>query len=290
MSTLCDAAVLACDLARTPTGADVADVLLQAFAFAPRPGAPAPALDLELERLRGVVRALDAVRPEAAVMAETVARLAEHCALVEGQTPRSVEALRDGGRALTGIRLLSLHDIGAMLVLEVLADDPAAALAAADAVSARVLQPALGAAQVARLTQRWDALVGPLPGTADLTGLGRPDLLRDLFEQLQTCDAGTWDRVLQAYRGGRRDGVMDWAPLMHEACVAVHSAGLTRPVAAAQVSAARAVLANPSLAAADRASVMPAVTARVQGLAAEGVAPAAVCGRLGWSWTSSTSA
>lgn len=267
MTSLVDAPVLACDLARTPAGGQVADVLLQALSAVPRPDVRSGMLDLRLERLRGVVRKLDRVA-------------VDDPAPSEGLTGPGVET-----RALAGVRLLGLQDITAMLVLDVLPDDPLAALAAADAVAGHIMRPMLDRTEVALLLVGWSQLAGPMPAVPELDGLPDPAALRDLLEQLQTVDADTFRRVHRAYRTQRRADGACWAPMMHVACRAVAAAGLARPVAAAQLAAVRALLANTALHPGDRSGVMPAITAHVQALAGAAATPREVCERLSRAWT-----
>jgi hypothetical protein len=246
--SIVSAGVLALDLVRHPSGAQVAD-----------------AVDRVLCLRRSDLRALAEARA-----AETGA---DHAAarqlLLEAarERPRPEPLLRgvtalvadlgDAGEAAVALEALSealVGDLDGLLDLlrrEAPLDDPdvpaAATEACLDAVAAAWVGAGAGPAALAvgqALRRAFDEALPPWapPLPDDGYGPHAPDV-RDVLDAVVRLDDDAWARVEAAHRAAR--GRRTWSEAMHVACRAAHEDDRLPAVARAQLAAARALRLSP---------------------------------------------
>lgn len=216
MYSLLSAAVLACDVARHPHGAQLADTVDRLLALTPCEaaaiGPPAP----EQVRRRALEVAADPPRVALALREAVAAGRGLSAATLEG--------------SLVG----TLVDLHALVRREVALTGPALQVAL-DAVTVAWQGPRVPLLDREELTAPWVGALDPVPPAlphapyaATLTGL-LEEVLRRRPEQ--------WRRSVTAHRA--RGGALRWSDAAHQACAAAVDAGRLREVARAQLAAAR---------------------------------------------------
>lgn len=238
MYTLVSASVLALDLARHPNGAGLADVLDRALVLDVRgTGCSDPAV-VDLERAAARERLLTAAR-HAPGMASALRAASASLGTAAGAVAAHLLRAALVGRLDDLVRLLTTSLDGAghpREVADVVVDRAVAAWVQEDDTAY--------AADVARLTVPWDALVGEVPPLPPSSG-DVPALLT-LLEAVGRADRAAWD-ALDAAHTAQHTG-LSWSQSMHAASRAAVEQDRTGPdrvvdVARWQLSAVRAIAA-----------------------------------------------
>ena len=239
--SLVSASVLACDLARHPRGAAVADVVDRVLVL----GAADLGTGAGAEVRARVLSALAGAPRMSRLMDGVTATLAE------GLPDRRTSAvLLD---ALAETPLGGLADLHRMLALE------GAGQVALDAVTVAWAGRDAGLHDLQELQRPWREAVDPVP-PAPPAFAGLPDLLDDVARR----SPAQWRRTAEAH--GAQRGTLTWSRQMHAACRAAFEADRLVEVARAQLAAARALRLSGASTGPDAHAVAMAVTAAVQGL------------------------
>ena len=262
MYTLVSASVLALDLTRHPSGAQVADVLDRALAL--DTAAPPRVLDLERAAARTRLLAVAATAPRLAEALEAVSRSLG--------TPDGSGAAQVLSAALVG----RLPDLVALLerelgqerglpqgVVDAAVDGVVAAWASAD--------DAAGAVDVEVLSTPFAEVAGELPAAPPQSGAVRE--LMVLLETVARADAAQWASLDTAHGLGHSG--LQWSELVHAASRAAVERGRTVDVARWQLSAVRAAHSAVRLPGTSTGAAMSLVGA-VQALAVVDVLPSDV--------------
>ena len=262
MYTLVSASVLALDLTRHPSGAQVADVLDRALAL--DTAAPPRVLDLERAAARTRLLAVAATAPRLAEALEAVSRSLG--------TPDGSGAAQVLSAALVG----RLPDLVALLerelgqerglpqgVVDAAVDGVVAAWASAD--------DAAGAVDVEVLSTPFAEVAGELPAAPPQSGAVRE--LMVLLETVARADAAQWASLDTAHGLGHSG--LQWSELVHAASRAAVVSGRTVDVARWQLSAVRAAHSAVRLPGTSTGAAMSLVGA-VQALAVVDVLPSDV--------------
>jgi hypothetical protein len=236
---LVSASVLACDLARHPSGAAVADVVDRVLALGDADlGTPAAAAVRErvLSSLAGaprMSRLLDGVT----------------ATLAEGLPDRSTSQVMIS--ALVETPLGGLDDLHRMLELE------GAGQVALDAVTVAWAGRQADLGDLHELQRPWREAIDPVPPAPPrIAGLS------ELLEQIPHRSRQQWQRTVDAH--GAQRGTFAWSEQMHEACGAAFEADRLTEVARAQLAAARALRLSGASTGPDAHAVAMATTAAVQ--------------------------
>ena len=241
MYSLVSAAVLACDLARHPSGAAVADVVDRVLVLG-RADLGAPASEAVRERVLASV----AGAPRMSRLMDGVT-----ATLAEGLPDRQTSAvLLD---ALTETPLGGLQDLHRMLVLE------GAGQVALDAVTVAWAGREAALGDLHELQRPWRDAVDPVPPAAPpVPGL------TDLLDAIPHRSPAQWRRTADAH--GAHRGTLAWSRQMHEACWAAFHADRLVDTARAQLAAARALRLSGASTGPEAHAIAMAVTAGVQAL------------------------
>lgn len=239
--SLVSAAVLACDLARHPSGAAVADVVDRVLALGDADlgtGASPEVRERVLSALAGAPR---------------MSRLMDGVvgALADGPPDSTTSAVLL--EALTETPFGGLEDLHRMLVLE------GAGQVALDAVTVAWAGREADLQDLWELQRPWRDAIDPVP-PAPPSFPGLPDLLDDVARRTPA----QWARTAEAH--GAHRGSLNWSRQMHEACRAAFEADRLVAVARAQLAAARALRLSAASTGPEAHAVAMAVTAAVQGL------------------------
>jgi hypothetical protein len=239
--TLVSAAVLACDLARHPSGAAVADVVDRVLALGRADlGTPAAAgtRDRVLASLAGaprMSRLLDGVSATLGL------------GLPDRRTSRVILA------TLAETPLGGLEDLHRMLTIE------GAGQVALDAVTVAWAGREADLHDLHELQRPWREAVDPVPPAPPVFP-GLSELLDDVARRTPE----QWRRTAAAH--GSRRGSFAWSRQMHEACWAAFDSDRLTEVARAQLAAARALRLSGASTGPDAHAVAMATTAGVQAL------------------------
>jgi hypothetical protein len=246
MYSLLSASVLACDLARHPCGAAVADVVDRVLALSPY--GPWIRVDPAPHAQRARVRSATPVRRFTGI---TAAEIEEGTAL----------------RTLAGSLLGDLEDLlGLLSREEPLRSAPAGVRQVAlDAVTAAWAGRDADLDDLLALRRPWDALIDPVPPALP----DRPwtAAVRDLLDEVPHRTDSQWARSAAAHRGGKPAN--RWSVAMHEACAAVAADGRVLEVARAQLAASRSLRLSRASTGVDPSAVAMVLTAAVQSVSAQ---------------------
>lgn len=241
MYSLVSASVLACDLARHPSGAAVADVVDRVLVLGPQDlGTPAGAAVRErvLSSVAGAPRMSRLMDGVVLTLAEGLPESSTSAVLLE---------------ALTETPLGGLEDLHRMLEFE------GACQVALDAVTVAWAGRDADLHDLHELQRPWREAVDPVPpAPPSFQGLS------DLLESVSRRTPSAWTRTVDAH--GAHRGSLAWSRAMHEACRAAFEADRLVDVARAQLAAARALRLSGASTGPDAHAVAMAVTAAVQGL------------------------
>ena len=256
MYSLVSAGVLACDLARHPSGAAGADGVARGRARAPAAlAAPGPAAP---EEVRARVLSACTGSPRAGAVLDRLP-----AAFADGlPSRRTSEAVLT---ALTETLVGSLEDLLGMLEREL----PGVPQAALDAVTVAWAGRVADLQDLARLRAPWAAGVPAVPAALPDTAYG--ESLRCLLEAVGRRTPQQWQRVVDAH--GAHRGTFRWSTAMHRACQAAYDAGRLTDVARAQLAAARALRLSGASTGPDAHAVAMAVTGAVQAVCTADLAP-----------------
>jgi hypothetical protein len=241
MYSLVSAAVLACDLARHPSGAAVADVVDRVLVLgATDLGTPAGSAvrDRVLSALAGAPRMSRLMDGVTATLAAGLPDRVTGAVLLE---------------ALTETPIGGLPDLHRMLQLE------GACQVALDAVTVAWAGREADLQDLRELQQPWRPAVDPVPPAPPVFAG-----LTELLEEIARRRPEQWDRTVAAHATHR--GTLRWSRELHEACRAAFEAGRLVEVARAQLAAARALRLSGVSTGPDAHATAMAVTAAVQGL------------------------
>lgn len=241
MYSLVSASVLACDLARHPSGAAVADVVDRVLVLGRQDlGTPAGAAVRErvLSSVAGAPRMSRLMDGVVLTLAEGLPESSTSAVLLE---------------ALTETPLGGLEDLHRMLAFE------GACQVALDAVTVAWAGRDADLHDLHELQRPWREAVDLVPPAPP-----RFDGLSDLLESLARRTPSAWARTVDAH--GAHRGSLAWSRAMHEACRAAFEADRLVDVARAQLAAARALRLSGASTGPDAHAVAMAVTAAVQGL------------------------
>ena len=239
--TLVSAAVLACDLARHPSGAAVADVVDRVLVLG----------DADLGTPAGA-----AVRERVLSSLAGAPRMSR---LMDGVTATLAEGLPD--RATSGVLLAALTEtpIGGLQDLHRMLQLEGAGQVALDAVTVAWAGRLADLHDLHELQRPWREAVDPVPpAPPSFTGLV------ELLEDVARRTPEQWARTVAAHAAHR--GSLTWSRQVHEACRAAFHAGRLVQVARAQLAAARALRLSGVSTGPDAHATAMAVTAAVQGL------------------------
>jgi hypothetical protein len=241
--SLVSAAVLACDLARHPSGAAVADVADRVLALG----------DADLGT---------GASPE--VRARVLSALAgapRMSRLMDGVTATLAEGLPDTTTSGVLLEALTETPMGGLEDLHRMLEREGAGQVALDAVTAAWAGRDADLHDLVELQRPWRAAVDPVPpAPPSFPGL------TDLLEEVARRTPAQWQRTADAHGASR--GSFAWSRQMHAACWAVFGTGRLVEVARAQLAAARALRLSGASTGPDAHAVAMAVTAAVQGLCA----------------------
>jgi hypothetical protein len=239
--SLVSAAVLACDLARHPSGAAVADVVDRVLVLGGTDlGTPAGAA------VRS--RVLSAVAGEP--------RMSR---LLDGVTATLAEGIPDSRTRAVLLEALSETLVGGLADLHHMLQREGAGQVALDAVTVAWAGRHADLADLHELRRPWREAVDPVPPAPP-----RFPGLSELLEEVSRRTARQWERTVAVHAAAR--GTLAWSRAMHDACRAAFSAGRLVEVARAQLAAARALRLSGVSTGADAHAVAMAVTAGVQAL------------------------
>jgi hypothetical protein len=239
MYSLVSAAVLACDLARHPRGAAVADVVDRVLVLgATDLGAPAPA----------------AVRERVLAALAGAPRMSR---LMDGLTATLAEGLPSSSTSRVLLEALTETPLGGLGDLHRMLADEGAGQVALDAVTAAWAGGDADLQDLAALRAPWAAAIDPVPPAPP-----RFPGLSDLLDEIARRTPRQWQRTADAH--GAHRGSLAWSRQMHVACRAAFEAGRLVEVARAQLAAARALRLSGASTGADAHGIAMAVTAAVQ--------------------------
>ena len=241
MYSLVSASLLACDLARHPSGAAVADVVDRVLALGDA--------DLGTE-------ASEDVR---ARVLSSLAGAPRMSRLMDGVTATLAEGLPDSATSAVLLAALTETPLGGLEDLHDLLRREGAGQVALDAVTVAWAGRDANLHDLSELRRPWREAIDPVP-PAPPGFAGLPDLLDDVARR--TPDR--WRRTAGAHAASR--GSRTWSRQMHEACRAAFEADRLVEVARAQLAAARALRLSAASTGPDAHAVAMAVTAAVQGL------------------------
>ncbi|MFN2538772.1 MAG: hypothetical protein ABR549_11605 [Mycobacteriales bacterium] len=248
MYSLVSAAVLACDLARHPSGAAVADVVDRVLVLG--------GTDLG-------TAASAAVRERVLASIAGAPRMSR---LMDGVIATFAEGLPDSGtsavllEALTETPLGGLADLHRMLELE------GACQVALDAVTVAWAGREADLHDLHELQRPWRETVDPVPPAPPYI-----EGLNELLDEIPHRSKQQWQRTADA-RGAYR-GTLAWSRQMHEACRAAFEHDRLLTVARAQLAAARALRLSGASTGPEAHAIAMAVTAAVQALCTRDVCP-----------------
>jgi hypothetical protein len=257
MYTLVSAAVLACDLARHPTGAAVADVLDRLLALD-----SLAALDGDPTSRQACTPAAAEVRERVLVAVSGAPRMSR---LMDGVTATLRDGLPDAQTSRTVLTALSetplggLEDLHRLLRLE-LSGTPAQRQVAEDAVTAAWAGREADLHDLHALQGPWRDAQAPVPPA--LPASTYQGELTALLEAIGRRSPEQWQRVADAH--GAHRGTFRWSTAMHASCAAAFDAGITRDVARAQLCAARALRLSRASTGHESHALAMATTAAVQ--------------------------
>ena len=267
MYSLVSSSLLAMELARHPHGAAVAHAVDRVLALTPGElsGLTEPAAQDVRERVE-----LVAAGPRRSTVLEEVPRTWELDGPQVGTRTTIVQALSE---RLTG-SLADLHDL--LRREEPLHDaTPEQVQVALDAVTAAWAGPTAPQDHAA-MTSPWERALDPVP-----PALASSPYMRELLEVLDEVSRrapAQWQATARSQRG------RPWSADMHTACWAAYDSGRPTQVARAQLAAARALrLSGASTGEQAHATAM-AVTAVVQAVCTQDVAPVATTRALRAAW------
>jgi hypothetical protein len=239
--SLVSASVLACDLARHPSGAAVADVVDRVLVLGRTDlGTPAAA-DLRQRVLASLAGAPRMSR----LMDGVTATLAE--GLPDSRTSQALLT------ALVETPLGGLADLHRMLTFE------GAGQVALDAVTVAWAGREADLTDLRDLQRPWLAAIDPVPPAPPLFAR-----LSDLLDEVARRTPQQWQRTADAH--GAHRGTLTWSRQMHASCRAAFDSGRLTEVARAQLGAARALRLSGASTGPDAHAVAMATTAAVQGL------------------------
>lgn len=241
MYSLVSAAVLACDLARHPSGAAVADVVDRVLALDDTElGTAAPA----------------AVRERVLASLAGAPRMSR---LMDGVTATLAEGLPDSRTSQVLLAALSETPLGGLEDVHRMLADEGAGQVALDAVTVAWAGREADLQDLQQLQRPWRDAVDPVPPAPP-----RFDGLSDLLDGIAHRSRQQWQRTADAH--GAHRGTRTWSRHMHEACRAAFEADRLVPVARAQLAAARALRLSGASTGEDAHAIAMAVTAAVQAL------------------------
>ncbi len=241
MYSLVSSAVLACDLARHPSGAAVADVVDRVLVLGSTDlGTPAAA-DVRERVLSSLAGA-----PRMSRLMDGVA-----AALAEGLPNRSTS--RTILSAINETPLGGLEDLHRML------EDEGACQVALDAVTVAWAGREADLHDLHELQRPWARAIDPVP-PAPPTYPG----LTELLDEIPRRTRSQWQRTVDAH--GAHRGTLTWSQQVHTTCWAAFEAGILTDVARAQLAAARALRLSGASTGEDAHAIAMAVTGAVQGL------------------------
>lgn len=247
MYSLVSASVLACDLARHPSGAAVADTVDRVLALSPG----------ELARLE----APDDGRVRARVLA-AVADQPLPATTLEEAVDRGRATGRSVTQVLSAALLGTLPDLHDLLAREqpLAQAVPSARQVALDAVSAAWAGRLAELSDLAALRRPWARALDPV-APALPAGLAHGPL-GSLLDNVARRGPEQWQRVAHAH--GSRMRALTWSRAMHVACQAAYDEGLVHEVARAQLCAARVLRLSGASTGPHAHAVAMAVTSAVQ--------------------------
>ena len=241
MYSLVSASVLACDLARHPSGAAVADVVDRVLALGSTDlGTPAAAVtrDRVLGSLAGAPRMSRLMDGVSATL---------RAGLPDRRTGQVILA------ALSETPIGGLEDLHRMLTIE------GAGQVALDAVTVAWAGRAADLHDLHELQRPWQEAIDPVPPAPPVfAGLS------ELLDEVVRRTPRQWQRTAAAHRARR--GAFAWSRQMHEACWAAFESDRLTEVARAQLAAARALRLSGVSTGPDAHAVAMATTAAVQAL------------------------
>lgn len=239
MYSLVSASVLACDLARHPSGAAVADVVDRVLVLGGTDlGTPAAAdvRDRVLASLAGAPR---------------MSRL------MDGVSATLAEGLPDRGTSRVILTALVETPLGGLADLHQVLELEGAGQVALDAVTAAWAGRAADLHDLHELQRPWREAVDPVPPAPPVfRGLS------DLLDEVARRAPEQWRRTVAAHAEHR--GTFAWSEQMHAACWAAFEHGRVTAVARAQLAAARALRLSGASTGHDAHAVAMATTAAVQ--------------------------
>ena len=239
--SLVSAAVLACDLARHPSGAAVADVVDRVLVLG-RTDLGTPAARAVRER---VLASLAGAPRMSRLMDGVTATLGDGL-----PNPCTSQVLLT---ALVETPLGGLEDLHRMLWVE------GAGQVALDAVTVAWAGREADLSDLHELQRPWREAIDPVP-PAPPPVAGLPDLLDEVAHR----SPRQWQRTADAH--GAHRGTLTWSRQMHAACRAAFRSGRLTEVARAQLGAARALRLSGASTGPDAHAVAMATTAAVQAL------------------------
>lgn len=246
MYSLVNAPTVAFDLARMPTGASVATVLLEALAIQTAPGTegpdlsafdPADATDVRRAAAWLEVSALSGRPPLGDAMSAARQFVDEALNGVDLSTAAGRSTLEPMVRDLSTGSFGGLDDLLRLLRLEILDESPTHVVAlASDAIAAAYGGRRLADDVRTQLGAPWIAAVRSLPAIpADLGPFARE--VRTVLDRVVTLTETEIAVVLTASAAAGSD----WSRRMHAAAWAAYLSGRLRPAATAQFQAVRAL-------------------------------------------------
>lgn len=253
MYSLVSASVLACDLARHPSGAAVADTVDRVLALSPG----------ELARLGD-----PADGPVRARVLAAVADQPPAVTTLEGVVDRGLATGRSVTEVLSATMLGTLEDLLALLAREqpLVRAAPSARQVALDAVTVAWAGRLAELSDLAALRRPWARALDPV-APALPAGLARGPL-GSLLDDVARRRPEQWQRVAQAH--GSRMRALTWSRAMHVACQAAYDEGLVQEVARAQLGAARVLRLSGASTGPHAHAVAMAVTSAVQATCVRG--------------------
>ncbi|MCW2670677.1 MAG: hypothetical protein JWO27_2574 [Frankiales bacterium] len=239
MYSLVSASVLACDLARHPSGAAVADVVDRVLALGGTDlGTAAPV----------------------AVRARVLASLAgapRMSRLMDGVTATLAEGLPDSRTSQVLLAALTETPLGGLEDLHRMLADEGACQVALDAVTVAWAGREADLHDLQLLRAPWADAVDPVPPTPP-----EFDGLSELLDEIARRGPRQWQRTADAH--GAHRGTLAWSAAMHAACRAAFEADRLVAVARAQLAAARALRLSGASTGPEAHGIAMAVTAAVQ--------------------------
>ncbi|MCU1602129.1 MAG: uncharacterized protein JWO22_2838 [Frankiales bacterium] len=241
MYSLVSSAVLACDLARHPSGAAVADVVDRVLVLGETElGTPAAA----------------AVRERVLANLAGAPRMSR---LLDGVTATFSEGLPDAATSSVLLAALTETPLGGLEDLHRMLEGEGAGQVALDAVTVAWAGREADLRDLHELQRPWREAVDPVPPTPP----AYPGLT-ELLDEIPRRSRRQWQRTADAH--GAQRGTLAWSRQVHATCWAAFEAGLLTDVARAQLAAARALRLSGASTGEDAHAIAMAVTGAVQGL------------------------